>query len=677
VQDDSVMYMLTALFGASLLGIYRHARVRPGVRERLRIYQMLFFVPPQPLAQAMAESAKSRGRRTSFAADYAEAFKLPPENSETTVPGDYVRQRQRASLPSTASTTNVTRVDWTRRCQIYAFIASVMHRASTRIFSHQKTVVNVLREYLVFAVHRFIPHLHDELVTRTDWSRWHATVVACLDMMRLKPPAVSVMRTLNTALLPSKALYQVERESFVSVLSTACTVYLDSGQGKTGNLDGSERLLDAAFTAEIDVCLRYMVECYRKTPPSVALLPVTQVPRSWEEFEREFVPRGRFPMRPFYATMEVIREYKAAASNYRKTPSPAIATGFVRFLAEDASLYQLLLVRAFAQAQIDRARIYAFPLSRHLADKQAAVLRERLSIADANEPLPIHLLTTFVCRHCREFRGALIGPTAEATKELPMFGSELVAMTTTSIEQRAAARLKRDGFPSWSRLVDEARKSGSSLFDWFSANSSIDGDQTVYPPDPVVFSAPADATARCEHWANERDRERRESPFSLDGVPPLELVRAAPSSSDASFFGALSLPPFEDDAVFERFNERWAELNGRPFIVGHRSADPLDESIVWTCSSRKYKGAERKTHQTAAARQKVQDSITPQQRVSAMRSANQKRRHDMRTYHLYSLCSRSRLLAVSMLGYAIRVDRHIIVACCACLGYTRLTAAHW
>ena len=30
-----------------------------------------------------------------------------------------------------------------------------------------------------------------------------------------------------------------------------------------------------------------------------------------------------------------------------------------------------------------------------------------------------------------------------------------------------------------------------------------------------------------------------------------------------------------------------------------------------------------------------------------------------------------------MLGFAVRVDDTIIVACCSCLGYTRLEAAHW
>ena len=114
-------------------------------------------------------------------------------------------------------------------------------------------------------------------------------------------------------------------------------------------------------------------------------------------------------------------QYKAAAASYAKSPSPAFASALVVFLAEDASLYQLLLVRAFAQAQIDEERIIAFPLSRHLADKQAAVLRERLRITDPTEPLPRHLLTTFVCRQCREFRGQLIPASAEASNEMPMY----------------------------------------------------------------------------------------------------------------------------------------------------------------------------------------------------------------------------------------------------------------
>ena len=677
VADDGVVHLFAALIAASLLGIYRHARLRPHFSERLQIYQALFFEPPDEVVRTLDEAQRSRGVTSApYRRRQESAVMLPPTSVDVEL-GDYASQRRSAGLPDNAIDSNVSERDWLRRERVYAFLAAASTATATRRFVNQNTVVNVVREYLVFAIERFVPHLHQELATRTEWVQWHGTVVQCMDAMRCKPAGISIFKTVDSSLLPSKTLYQVERESFTAALASACTTFLDSGQGITNAPDGSERALDAAFSADVEHVLRVLVDWYPTT--SKPLLPVTQCPVDERDFHDNFVPFGRVPLVMLHATPAVVREYRAAYANYQRAPSPAVTTGFVRYLIKDASLYQLMLVREFALAQIDRSRIYAFPLSKHLADKQASVMRERLQIDD-NEPLPLHLLTSFVCRRCREFRGALIDENADATTELPMFGSELVAMTTTPIEAQVATNLERRGFPQWSELVTEARDAGTSLFDWFRAKATIDGDTNVFPTDPVVFNAPDNATDVCEAWLESRPH----TTFSVADYPitktPNPAAAAAAADTDVSVIidlENLQTPSFERNNVFEQFQMRWAALNRRPFVVGHRSNDSRDEVIVWTCASKRYKAEERKIHQTGAAMQKVEDSITPQQRTSALRSANQKRRHDMRCYHLYSLCSRTHLLAVSLLGYAVRVDRHIIMACCVCLGYTRLSNAHW
>ena len=98
---------------------------------------------------------------------------------------------------------------------------------------------------------------------------------------------------------------------------------------------------------------------------------------------------------------------------------------------------------------------------------------------------------------------------------------------------------------------------------------------------------------------------------------------------------------------------------------------------MWTCASKNYKDKERKTRQVAASQQKVQDAITERQRQAAERTANAKRRHDVRDCYKYSLCSRTRLLEVNMLGSAVRIDGTLHVACCACLAYTAGALAYW
>jgi len=666
VEHDWFAYVVRALLAASLLGVYRHVRVRPALAERLRLYRAFFYAPPPPLAAELARQRALRGVGDVVARDLEMPASLELTNADVADDVEYAGARTAAGLPPAPAD------DAYRRERLYAFVAArTAASASQQRYLFQNTIVNCVREYMVFVLERCLPHVLEELQARTRWVEWQASVVACMDAMRGREPvATSVLRSLTPSVLPIKTLYQVQLVSFVEALDAALTTFLDTGEPEA---DGSERLLDAVVTPELEAIVRHLVARYPRGAP---LVPTASVPASMSEFERDYVPRGRVPLTVVYATPSVVREYAAVADLYARTPSAAVTTGFARFLADECGMFQFMLVHAFVHAQVNRARVYAFPLVEHLARQQVAVLRERLSFAP-ELPLPIHLLSSFVCLQCREFRGALVPADAKPTNEMPMSGSELVCFQTDSIERLVASRLRASGLPTYESLV--AAAGGGSLFDWYREHATIDAGTDMYPSEPTAFDAAPTATRAAADWLDAVAANAE--PF--DTTTPLPPVtggrddRTPNDERERAHRLVLRVSPLADADAYVDMLRAWEARNGRPFVCGHRSSDPRDESIVWTCASKKYKTEERKTRQTRVAMQKVADSITAEERVAALRSATQRRRHDMRCYYRYSLCSRSQVQAVSMLGYVLRLDSTMIVACCSCLGYTRLDDAHW
>lgn len=636
-QDRSIFFFFQSVIAASLLGTYRHVRNRPALAERLRLYHFFFFVPTPPVCTVIADARRNRG----VSMPRAQAFR-----------------REFGGTGPAATEAEI-------RCEImYTWLSAIHTRgndaatAGKKRYLHQNTVVNVVREYLIFGLN-WLPHVLDELCERTDWLTWQNTVISCLDAMRASAPNQHVLKDVNASLLPSKTLYQVEKMGFMQILAAECAKFLDSDAD-----GGSDQPVDAIFTSEMDVVLRRMIAKY--PPHIVDLQVVPEVPgptATWAEVEERFLQKGKFPLRLLYGSKIVIREFRAASDTYNTTPSPALAGGFVRFLSK-TSLYQLQLVQAFANACVDRSTIYAIPLPRHLAQKQVDVLRKRLNAHEG--PCPSHVLTTFVCRICRKFRGAL---SSSEDMDLPPFGSELVSFSTTSLESY------KGKLPTWQSLLQEATKH-KSLFAWYKANSSIDGDLHPYPPDPSVFSATPDDLQVARTWYQKAVVDFDAITFAPDpaGLPPVHVPQLPvlkgfrPEQVTEEAANALS----EDD-----FRAFWNFQIGKRPIIGHASTDPEDRSVIWTCASKYHKREERRTNQVMAAQLKVQDAITERQRESAQRTANVKRRHDMRFYHKFSLCSKARCWQVNMLGWAVRIDKTMYVGCCGCLGYGSMEDMHY
>jgi hypothetical protein len=665
IRDDTIMYLSMATLAASLLGVYRHSRERPALTERLRLYRLFFYVPNTRLARA-----------------------LPRYNVEDGGGDSYATARRAESLPDTAESSHVADADWARRERIFAALASRLpsEKGQQRAYVYQNTIVVVVREFVIFVLERFLPHVHEELCARTSWRAWQRSVIECVDTMRATEPtsSPSVLRVVAPSTLPARSLYQIEVLPFVEAFAAACTAFLDAGESSENTIDGSERELDAMVTPELEYMLRHFVSQYGR---SIALKPVVDRPRidsrdgdDWlGSFRREFIAHNRFPLTLFYATPEVIDAYCASYALYTSARSRSAPKDLALHLANTCGMYQFLLVRAFACAQIDASRIYSLPLARHVADRQAAAVRARFSLSPS-EPIPRHILSTFVCSQCREFRGTLVRPSRKRQPDVTTSGSKNVAIQSWSLNLTVQRRLRDNGFPTYEHARTVAKECGGTLFKYYQQNATIDDASAMYPHDCTAFDAPADALAQTRAWLARIDADRPE-PFSLEGLDDdaARLEKLAPQRRTAPVqsLSSLESPLGTTYEYEEEFLRRWQAANGRRFIVGHRSADEADDAVIWTCASKRYKIEERKTRQTAAAERKVANSITPRERQQALRSANFRRRRDVRLYHYYSLCSRSHVIAVSMLGTAVRIDDALIVACCSCLAYTRLDDAQW
>ncbi len=660
-KHDAIAAWTRAITAASLLGVYRHARDRPAVRERMRLYRFFFYDPADDVRRVLV-------RYTEPTCATASA---------------YMDARLAARLPATATETGVSATEWARRASMYAAIVE-KDATDAKTFVFQNTLVVTVRECVVFVLQRLLPHVHEELCARTSWHKWQASVIDCMDTMRAMPPSpTSVLRHVTPATLPVRSLYSIELQPFTEAMHAACTTLLDAGESTANDADGSELPLNAMFIPELEYVLRHLVKQYGHAS---ALEPVVDVPRidsadgdDWlGAFRREFVAHRRFPLTLFYATAETVAAYNDAVRLYQVDQVRAAPRDFALYLAKTAGMYQFLVVAAFVQAQVDASRVYAVPLAHHIAEKQAAALRRRFSLPP-EAPLPRHVLSTFVCLQCREFRGALVRPSGKRA-DGSMYGSEHVAVQRYTLTRRVAETLARTGFPTYDACVREAQAVGGTLFAYYRAHATIDAATSIYPHDCTAFDAPPDALDVARTYV-QRIADDDPSPFSLTGLDD-DAIALAPLTPPARkrahvALDALESPLGQSHDAYARFLERWQMANGRRFLCGHRSSDPRDDMVLWTCAFKKYKVEERKTRQTVVAERKIANSITPMERQQAQRSANFRRRRDVRLYYHYSLCSRTHVTAVSMLGTLVRIDNTLIVACCGCLAYTEIDNASW
>jgi len=666
-KDDAVFHFFQAVIAASMLGVYRHSRKRPHLAERLRLYEYFFFVPNERVEKALDRMRRNRGvtmtRAEAFWCKFSGGAKRCPPGGVEACRRESLRQWLAAVQDPTAGGAGVK-----------------------KRYLHQNTVVNVIREFLVASI-AWLPHLEEELAKRKEWLVWQNTVVTCMDFVRAQAPGRHILKDVCSATMPSKNVTQSEKTPFHKAVHAAYTAFLDNSaaEARAGAPSGSDLPLDAPFTPQLDVVLRMMLREYPTAPGAPQVEVDFGTPGKFctdERLQREWIDRGRFPLQLLYATQPVIREWRAAAATYRDTGSSSIAHSLVRYLSK-TSMYQLQLIGAFSSAMSDRETIYAHPLPRHLAEQQANSLRKRLN-AELDAPCPRHMLTTFVCRVCRKFRGTVLKEKHATGAQAP-FGSELVSFASSSVEEETKRMLRGRAFPSWGELREEGRRHGT-LFAWYKENAGVDMDMLPYPPDPSVFSANPEDLPKARAWKARVDEQEKDLKFwgsdaSDDEGGGGERREWSPPRITGQLPDGAPMPRLTEDIAAGLTKgdlaEAWQERMGKRFICGHASQDPKDTCVIWTCASKSYKNEERSTRKTQFSQQKVQDAITDRQRESARRTADAKRRHDMRHYFRFSMCSRTRLIECNMLGWVVRVDKKSYVACCRCLAYTSTENAHW
>ena len=566
-------------------------------------------------------------------------------------------------------------------------------------------MVNMLREYLISTL-RLLPALREELRARTDWDEWEVSVCAALDALR-REVGSSATRAVSTSfvldqcrdferrqrcMLPATSLYQAPKNGFLQLLVKQCGTYLDTH-------GGSEQQVDAILSDDMESALRDAIT-YSGYTDEYELVPCIELPSKDADddtLRRLFFLRGRFPLRMFYAHSATIREYMYARAEYAKTSSKTKIEAFVRWLGRE-SIYQLMLICAFASAVIDRARVRAVPLPRHIADLQLTSLRTRLGINGNTEHVPRHLLTSFVCLHCRRFCGQLMTTTTDddtstantsntidrsaaakqrAVRNLatPIFesssGSNLVACVHDTLESQT--RIQRDArsdgrrLPQYSELVSLAREHGT-LLHWYQEEAER-SETSMYPPLPTIATNPEDSLQRSKDFIEKLSHLRTHDgnfgayfEANLNASSPViaplsDLWKRRIDARNTQCTRDLS-SIIDDDGhekkqsmisldIEEHYRRRWNELSGGHLRVGHRSEDPSDVRVNWVCVSARKKNERRKTQNTSASTTKMDAALTPRERQVAARQSGLHLRRDTRALYRYSLCSRKLLLEVT------------------------------
>lgn len=666
--DREFLYFLQTALAASLLGIYRHARARPSLHGRLSLYEFFFFTPPAQIRSAFLRAARTRGvREHTHRQQFQRRWGIKPDHSRDAA----------AKLPALQSLSGIEAM----RSQ--ELLVWMERRTSTGKYLNDAVVVNVLREFMVHSLLLAVP-IHAQICLQVDWRGWQQTVFSCVDMMRgavvsTQIPFQNVASTIdakqsNDYRPPDDSLYVVQRKQFLNVLVDYCNVYMD-------RLGGSDRQIDAVFTTEMEMALRRTI-FHSNYQPGMDLTPTVQIPPLDKELADlpRYYARNLFPLRLFYASSDVIRQYNAARKNFQTNSSERSVHGFVVFLSM-ISMYQLQLVHAFAQACIDRLHIVAIPLPSHLAAAQIAAARVRFS-TPTTEPVPRHLLTSLLCIQCRRFCGHVAGPAddnAFPSSFQYACGSQLAVIANDSLEHlMTRTRADRGGrLPTYRELP-----TGQRLFDYYASEAVDTSSRSCYPADPSVFDALPSAIHEAErHPAVASGSLYASVDFAectVDGPHPV-LAAPGPTVRSRGVMQMLNIAHAEQELHFEEeFQRRWNEATGGHMVTGQRAHTAPDQrSIVWVCGSKRVKSEERKTRNTHVSETRIMEACTGTEVEVAKNTAERKRRQDMRQYYRYSLCQRMRLTEVNMLTFALRIDAITYVACCACLSFTTMARIHW
>ena len=761
LRSRAVFCAVQAMLAASLLGVYRSANSRPSLMTRMRLYRFFFYVPDERMRAALEQHANEHGATYSGTAVFRRHF-VQENTAADVVLGNYATNMARVTQAAQAAAGNkrtrrtgggaraaavaavaavldddderTRRQDRERRRQVYAWMTAIRYTTSAKDQREQRTYIN--QEALVTAVREYVLfQLHYDVFTRNalvdddndndggggEWVAWETAVIAAGDTMRDRVDAsasvggggsgngrrtrhildatAGLARYASASAAAATSVHQ--RTSFYELLARTCMSYLD-------NQGGSENTLDAPWTVEMDLTLR---ACVRNVPwaADVELTPVDDLPladMTVETWHDEYLARGRFPLRLFDAKLTVVWMVAAVRDAYARTGSIDYVNSLVRLIGRD-SLFQLQLVHAFAQANVDRVNVRAVPLPAHIARYQADALRRRWGFAP-DERAPDVLMAYLVCTRCRTFRGHTTPAVdvyltakniVDGTQTFEStIGMRKVMLVDECDQTRVARRVRERGnrlagrheldvrseVPNGSerQLGGRVRKydNRTRLVDWYKREAVVNGRNSLYPPVPSDYRAtPADL---------ERTRQFIDRPlpeFEVDMDAPMPALRESSTQLTAvppPFDMTMSIDDFY--RVHERVLNVWNTYTGGHLRVGHWTPRPdLERSLVWVCAdknsdqiAKKDRQAIQRREQAAQKEQRARDRALRDAK-DAVKKTETKRRHDAHLHYRASLCARTRCDEVRLLGYALQMDSNVYVACVACLGVATLHSMRW
>lgn len=366
-----------------------------------------------------------------------------------------------------------------------------------REYIFQNAINLAVREYLIFALQRWLQPLRYELCGRVSWASWEESVMIFGDGLRRHLDALYVDPCPLSSFLTSYSSYQwmtnaararpinnhytSEKEPFIAALKRLMKAKINNG-------GYGDKPLTRVLPRETDVLLQHLLNAWRypRVAPTLQLDRVPRMPGTepfdepsgtdspvFEQFRErivspqlvymiepvptapvpgevlrdreafaayvreEYVDRGRFPLGIFHAEPEVLARFAACRSAYHLAPSDPVVKDFVNWLA-DHNDYQFYLIRAYCKVVERYMEIHTFALPRHIAEHQLNTLRAQFCVPDKAPP-PKHLMRSLVCLGCK--RCASVFPSPNQRHSAMAIGNDEVRFVSRTDDDEVYERV--------------------------------------------------------------------------------------------------------------------------------------------------------------------------------------------------------------------------------------------
>lgn len=419
---------------------------------------------------------------------------------------------------------------------IYHWISTLVLRDKTsageskgedRDYIFQNAINLAVREYLIFALARWLEPLRQELFARVSWASWEESVMIFGDGLRQKLDKLYVVPCPLGAFLTNYAPYQwmsnlarsrpinnhytSEHESFLCALKRLM-------KAKINNSGFGDAPVDRVVPRETEILIQHLLQHWRypRVAPPINFGAVRRVSAAADASEtstngvferyqekivapqlvymiepaplpvalpadgdiagfirREYVERARFPLGVFHASDEMLRRFTACRSAYHMAPSDPVVKDFVNWLA-DHSAYQFYLLRTYCKVVERYTEIHTFALPRHIAEYQLRTLRSQFCVPD-NRPVPPHLMRSLVCPGCKRCASVFTSAAAQKNSSMAVGNDEVRFVSRTDDDEVFERVRARGNLPlplhalqpaaSWTEVLQHRAQPNCEVYD--------------------------------------------------------------------------------------------------------------------------------------------------------------------------------------------------------------------